>query len=68
MRNLLQIEDFPSLMLEYRNELGATFSPIMVPDDRAEEVVAMIRETLAGKRGPITDEELGIVLPDDAQS
>ena len=68
MPDIMQLNDFPELMLQYRDQFGDTFSPIMVPDDMAEEVVQMMRDALAGQRGPITDEELEITLPDDAES
>ena len=68
MPDITQNDDFPDLIVAYQHKFVATFSPIMVPEDMAEDVLQVMRDALAGKRGPITDEELGINLPSDAQS
>lgn len=68
MPDLTQNDDFPPLIEAYQNKFGATFSPIMVPEDMTEDVLQMMQDALAGKCDRITDEEPGITLPDDAQS
>lgn len=64
----LSESEFPDLLPEYLAKFGNTFSPMSVPGDRVDFLVAEMKKAIDGDRGPITDDELGTNLPDGALS
>jgi len=57
------------LIFEYEQAVGPVdFTLARIGPDRAEVVASMMREAIAGKRGPITDKELQQEIPADADS
>lgn len=69
MPELTNHPDFPELIAAYKAKFGALrFSPMLVPDDDAEAILTEMRRAIAGQRGAITDREIGILLPRDAQA
>ena len=64
----LDDSEFPDLIEPYLERFGHTFSPMMVPSERVNYLVDQMKKALAGNRGPITDEELEVDIPDGAAS
>lgn len=57
------------LIFEYEQAVGPVeFTLARTGPDREGRVAEMMREAIAGKRGPITDKELEQEMPDDAYS
>lgn len=49
------------LVQQYAAKFGMTFSSrVMENEEAKEKVVMMMAQAIAGQRGPITDEELGL--------
>lgn len=49
------------LVQQYAAKFGMTFSSrAMDSEDTKEKLVMMMAQAIAGQRGPITDEELGL--------
>lgn len=44
------------------------FTLFLVMEKNRPRVAQMMRDVIDGKRGPITDEELGLYIPDDADA
>lgn len=56
------------LVAEYEAVAGPVrFTLFLVGDSDRPAVARMMRDVIAGKRDPITDAELGIIVPDDAE-
>ena len=60
--------DVEELLDRYREVFGDTFSILSVPPGRVNYLVEAMRLALEGRRGAITDRELGVDLPPDACS
>lgn len=49
------------LVQQYAAKFGMTFSSKVMDNEEAKEkVVMMMAQAIAGQRGPVTDEDLGI--------
>ena len=47
------------LVKQYADKFGITFSSKYLDDpDKKKQLVALIQEAMAGKRGPVTDDDL----------
>lgn len=47
------------LVQQYAGKFGITFSSKYLDDaDKKAKLISLIQETLAGKRGPVTDDDL----------
>lgn len=47
------------LVKQYADKFGITFSSKYLDDpDKKKQLIALIQEAVAGKRGPVTDEDL----------
>lgn len=47
------------LVQQYAGKFGITFSSTLLDDpEKKEKLIGLIQEALAGKRGPVTDEDL----------
>ncbi|NQY27072.1 MAG: hypothetical protein HRT92_07830 [Piscirickettsiaceae bacterium] len=47
------------LVQQYANKHGITFSSKYLDDaDKKAQLISLIQESLAGKRGPVTDDDL----------
>lgn len=47
------------LVKQYADKFGITFSSKYLDDpDKKQKLIALIQEALAGKRGPVTDDDL----------
>ena len=48
-----------ALVQQYASKFGITFSSKHLDDlDKKAKLITLIQESLAGKRGPVTDEDL----------
>lgn len=57
------------LIDEYEAKVGEiAFTLSLIGPDRADQVADMMRQAIAGRRGPITDAELDQEAPPDAES
>ena len=49
------------LIQQYASQFGMTFSSKAMDDEETrEKAMALMMQALSGKRGPVTDEDLGI--------
>ena len=64
----LDDSEFLDLIDDYVEKFGHTFSAMMVPPERVDYLVGEMKKAIAGDRGPITDEELEVDIPDGAAS
>jgi len=47
------------LVKQYADKFGITFSSKYLDDpDKKKQLIALIQEAIAGKRGPVTDDDL----------
>lgn len=47
------------LVKQYADKFGITFSSKYLDDpDKKQKLIALIQEAVAGKRGPVTDDDL----------
>lgn len=47
------------LVKQYADKFGITFSSKYLDDaDKKKQLIALIQEAVAGKRGPVTDDDL----------
>ena len=59
----------PSLVDEYELKVGpVAFTIAQIRPEDEERVEAMMREVMDGERAPLTDTDLGIHIPDNAES
>lgn len=47
------------LVQQYASKFGITFSSsLLEDDDKKSKLLSLLQEAIAGKRGPVTDEDL----------
>lgn len=63
-------ERFNEISDRYKPQFGATFSFFDISRNEAlmEKAIALMQDALDGKRGAVTNQDIGFSLPDDAIS
>lgn len=66
MQITMESSTFDEVFEIYIQRFGHTFTSLLMNEDKQEEVKKLMLQALEGKRGKITDKDLGIVLPEGA--
>jgi len=58
-----------ALVFEYEQAVGpVAFTLARVKPERMPHVEQLMRDAIDGKRGPVTDRDLGLDIPEDVES
>ncbi|MEJ1372726.1 MAG: hypothetical protein RPU52_00410 [Candidatus Sedimenticola sp. (ex Thyasira tokunagai)] len=63
----MNYREFDILLNEYINKFGHTFTSVCLSTEGMELAKKLMKEALAGKRGPVLDHDVGADVPPDAE-